>query len=212
MSSRILSGDSRKIAPFQWRSHDKAATDQPEDDHLDLDLKLSVLAAEAEQRVKDAYKKGRQEGLIEGERAGRAQLEPVMKQAAKTVADVSASAVRLRREAEGDVVKLAVAIARRVINRELSLDPDALLGLVKVAFGKVDAREVYRVLAHPEDAPRIEKELAGTPLVKPIPVVADATLARGSVLFETTRGTLDASVNQQLDEIERGLMDRLRRS
>jgi flagellar biosynthesis/type III secretory pathway protein FliH len=43
-------------------------------------------------------------------------------------------------------------------------------------------------------------------------VIADASRAIGSVIFETPRGNLDASVDSQLQEIERGLADRLRRT
>jgi flagellar biosynthesis/type III secretory pathway protein FliH len=40
-------------------------------------------------------------------------------------------------------------------------------------------------------------------------VDADPSLAPGSVIFETTMGSLDVSVEAQLAEIERGLADRL---
>jgi flagellar biosynthesis/type III secretory pathway protein FliH len=42
-------------------------------------------------------------------------------------------------------------------------------------------------------------------------VIPDATLAPGSVVFETNQGNLDASVESQLQEIERGLADHLRK-
>ena len=44
-----------------------------------------------------------------------------------------------------------------------------------------------------------------------VEVVADSSRELGSVIFETTRGNLDASVDSQLQEIERGLTDRLRK-
>ena len=44
-----------------------------------------------------------------------------------------------------------------------------------------------------------------------VEVVPDAARELGSVVFETERGSLDASVDTQLEEIERGLTDRLRR-
>ena len=45
---------------------------------------------------------------------------------------------RAAHEAEQDVVKLAIAIARRVLHRELTVDPDAILGLVKAALQKIE--------------------------------------------------------------------------
>ena len=43
-------------------------------------------------------------------------------------------------------------------------------------------------------------------------VLTDPSCDPGSVIFETERGNLDASIETQLQEIERGLTDRLRRS
>ena len=43
-------------------------------------------------------------------------------------------------------------------------------------------------------------------------MVPDASRELGTVIFETQRGNLDASVESQLQEIERGLADRLRRN
>ena len=40
-------------------------------------------------------------------------------------------------------------------------------------------------------------------------VVAEPRLERGAAIFETTRGSLDASIETQLDEIQRGLIDRI---
>ena len=44
-----------------------------------------------------------------------------------------------------------------------------------------------------------------------VEVVPDPSRELGAVIFETTRGNLDASVDSQLQEIERGLTDRLRK-
>ncbi len=45
-----------------------------------------------------------------------------------------------------------------------------------------------------------------------VEVIADPSRELGTVIFETERGNLDASVESQLQEIERGLADRLRRN
>jgi len=47
---------------------------------------------------------------------------------------------------------LAITIARRVLNREMATDPESILGLVKAAFQRCDARETYRLRVSPTDA------------------------------------------------------------
>ena len=44
---------------------------------------------------------------------------------------------------------LALAIARRILHRELTVAPEALLGLVKAALEKIGGREIHRVRVSP---------------------------------------------------------------
>jgi flagellar assembly protein FliH len=212
MSSKIVPGYGRGIEQYTWRAFLPEVHGKPgEENGPSIDAQLSALAAEAERKMTEAFERGRREGRLEGERAAMAQLDPVISKLARTIADVASSGSALRRDAEEDVVKLAVAVARRILHRELSLDPEAVLGLVKVALDRVDAQEVHRVRTHPDDAPRIAAEIGSMSLVEKIQVLADSTLERGAVLFETKRGILDASLSTQLAEIERGLTDRIQR-
>ena len=87
----------------------------------------------------------------------------------------------------------------------------AILGLVKAALERVEAREVMRVRVHPEDARILETCFADLGLPERIEVAAEQNLERGAVVLETQRGYLDASVETQLQEIERGFADLIRR-
>jgi flagellar assembly protein FliH len=171
--------------------------------------------ADARERVEAAraaaLEEGRQQGVAEGEERALRHLEPVMARTARAIEDLALVRRRLHLEAEQDVVKLAVAIARRIVNRELSVDPDAILGMIHTALGKLDARELHSVCVHPSDAPRVRAELERLALPKRVDVTADASLERGALLFETARGVLDASIAAQFDEIERGLADAMAR-
>ncbi len=105
------------------------------------------------------------------------------------------------------MVKLSVAIARRILNRELSVDPEALVGMANVALSRLDKREVHRVYVHPQEASSVQNALGRIGLAS-VEIVSDPKLESGSLLFETSRGTLDASIHTQLKEIECGLVDR----
>ena len=165
--------------------------------------------------VEHASQQGRAEGQREGELRGReqaaAQVEPVMARLLRTIEDLSATRDAFRREAEEDIVRLALGIARRVVHREVTLDGTVLLGVIRAALDKIGARELHRILVSPADQAAIAAGLESLRLNRRIEVVADANLERGAVLFETVKGSLDASLETQLDEIERGLIDALDR-
>jgi flagellar assembly protein FliH len=57
----------------------------------------------------------------------------------------------------------------------------------------------------------LEASFADLGLPERIEVIADKKLERGALLIETERGELDASVETQLEEIERGFADLIRR-
>jgi flagellar assembly protein FliH len=109
------------------------------------------------------------------------------------------------------VVELAVAIARRVLHREISTDPEALLGVVKSACERVNSRELKRLRVAAADAAVLQEHRARIGLPAGLEIAGDPGLAAGSAIFETARGEMDASVETQLDEIGRGLADRMRR-
>jgi len=172
-----------------------------------------ALTARWQGQVEMAAAAARQEGAREGERRGReqavAELEPLMARLLRTIDDLSQTRDTFRREAEEDIVRLALGIARRVVHREVTVDGTVLVGVIRAALDKIGARELHRVLVAPADQAAITAGLESLRLARRIDVVADANLERGAVLFETVKGSLDASLETQLDEIERGLIDAL---
>lgn len=223
MSSRIITGeDAQHVTAIVWRRVDPPTGPQSTPntegtqnaggpDAGDLESRLRQLELEVANRELQARESGRQEGEAAARQALEAPMREALARLAGHIEALNQVRSRLRREAEEDLVRLAVEIARRVLRRELTADPAAILGLVKAALERVDAREVIRVRAHPEDARTIEACFADIGMPERIEVVADQNLERGAVILETTRGQLDASVETQLQEIERGFADLIHR-
>lgn len=116
---------------------------------------------------------------------------------------------RLRQEVEGQVVELAVAIGRRILHRQLTIDPTAISGLVRSVLDGISLRELVCVRAHPALAPTVQIELERIGVPVAVRVEADPSLEAGGLLLETTSGVLDASVQTQIDEVSRGFADLL---
>src|SRR5260370_386962 len=64
---------------------------------------------------------------------------------------------------------------------------------------------------HPSQAEMFAVCLQNAAGGRAVEVIADPHRDPGDAIFETQRGNLDASVESQLQEIERGLADRLRK-
>ena len=208
-SSKILQhAELSGVTPMAWRSTstpppaprparspaaDAGATEDSQDD-----------------AKKEAYKRGFSEGQALGHEEAAAEFQPVMERLSRSLAELASVRSRVRKTAESDLLKLAIAIARRVLHRELTLDPGSIEGLIRVALEKLESRELCRVRVHPDQEPVIRTLLARFSAA-PVELIPDGTLQCGDVLFETAHGTLDGSIEAQLQEIERGFADRMRR-
>lgn len=221
MSSRVFRRDDPlKSTPIVWRRAEGLA--QPQDrqgrasgNPAAAPPSSAEQSAEMERQIQARVATAREQGRAEGENAAQQRamdrVNPAVAALQALIGDLSGQGHRLRLEAERDTVKLAVVIARRILHRELAVDPEAVLGLVKAAFAKVEARETHRLRVSPADAALLLEHRGKLDLPPAVEIAADSSLARGSAIFETSRGELDASIDTQLAEIDRGLVDVMRK-
>jgi flagellar assembly protein FliH len=194
-----------------WKrvSVDSRSSSDAEPAAPDVEALQVLWQQESERKIQDAHASGFREGETAGRSRAAAEMQPVLERLARSIDEMGQLRARFRREAEADMVRLSLAIARRVLRRELAIDPDAMHGLVLGALEKLQSQEICRVRVHPSHAGQIIAYLAKAVPGSSIEVVPDPAREPGAVVFETDRGNLDASVDSQLQEIERGLIDRL---
>lgn len=219
-SSRVLrEADQAVVTPITWRTGSFAFSPKErtnsslkegslEQSTFERDPKGELESGRIEQ---ESYHRGFTEGKKVGQELASAELQSVLDQLGRSLATLSTLRSRIREEAEGDLLKLAISIARRVLHRELTLDPESIEGLIRVALDKLQSRELCCVRVHPDQEQAIRKSLERFSNSQKVELITDPSLQCGDVLFETAHGNLDASIESQLREIDRGLADRLRR-
>jgi len=158
-----------------------------------------------------ARRQGYDAGRAEGEQKARAELEGVVARMGATIGELAGMRAEMRRRAEHDVVKLALLIARRVLHRELTVDENAIAALARVAFDGLARAETYKVTVHPRFAQAIAAALPAG-LANRVRIEPDASREPGTLLIDSPDGLTDASIDTQLEEIGRGLTDRLARA
>lgn len=207
MSSRVLQpGDPREIEPMSLRpvGPEPAGAVFPAGG-----ARLGREAERMERRLREAHAAGLREGEAAGRSRAAAELQPVLEKLSRSITEIAGLRTRLRREAEQDLIRLSLAIARRILRREMAVDPDALRGLVRAALEKLEVQEISRARVHPAQAVMVTACLEQTGSTREVEVLADPSCEPGTVRLETPRGCLNASVESQLQEIERGLVDQL---
>jgi flagellar assembly protein FliH len=224
MLAKVIHRPVEPFAPIEWPaagSHQEAAPveeGQPAElvklraEISSLNTELQSAHAEAERRVEEALASGRRDADESARQLFEKQLESELSKLRQMIRDVAVSGPKLRRDTEEDLVRLSVAIARRILHRELTVDAEALSGLVKAAFDRLDQREIHQVRTDPQSVTTVRKLVEGLDLPRAVKVISDPALRPGSLLVETTRGQLDASIDTQLNEIQRGFIDIVRHS
>jgi flagellar assembly protein FliH len=202
--------------PMVWRTVSGGAAAILKPRHTDTPhVFASPPASEVEARIVEAreqgYAQGQAAGLAAGEQRASERLLPLLGSFRNVVQELINIRSSVRKEAETGTVELAIAVARRVLHREFAVDPEAILGLVKAAGDRLNRREAHTLRVAPADAALIQEHRARLNLPENLRISADPSLATGSAIFETSRGEMDASTATQLDEIQRGLTDFMRR-
>ena len=157
----------------------------------------------------EAHHRGVEDGLRRGREEAAAEVKKSFEQMAHALEDLSKIKRKLRHDAEQELVKLSLAVARRILYRELSTDPGSIEGIVHAALQKLQQREASKVRVWPAAVPAVRAALERIGSRAGIEIVPDPGLATGAILFETSLGELDASIETQLQEIQRGFADRL---
>jgi len=109
---------------------------------------------------------------------------------------------------ETEVVKLALAIAERVLHREAKLDPLLLTAVVRVALEKV-ADSSTTVLRVPASEVERWREAIATGALSEVQLAGDDGLGTDQCVLETNVGRVELGVSAQLEEIEKGFFDLL---
>lgn len=180
-----------------------------DDDATGLRRRIVELELQYARELEKTRQSGLEQGLQQARRESAGEMEKALDRFARSLQELTQAKRRARNEAEAELVKLALAIARRILHREISTDPDSLGALVHAALQKLQNRDVARIRTFPGGIQTLRAALERAGSSSSIELISDAALEAGSLVFETSLGELDASVETQLKEIERGFADRL---
>jgi flagellar assembly protein FliH len=118
------------------------------------------------------------------------------------------------RAAEETVVRLAIAVARRIVGDAVQFDDTLVLATVRRALEHAAEAQRVVVHAHPGDLQLIEQHAstwAGlVPRARAVRFQADPRVGRGGCMLETETGQVIAAVEEQLRNLESALVARVR--
>ena len=155
----------------------------------------------------ESYQRGLQDGKNLAERG----LLNVFKGLRTAAEDLQLLREKVLRDSEDDLLNLTFAIAGKILTREVAQDRQIVLRLIKTALSGLNEQDELIIRLHPDDYALLTNNTSMT-LQKELSTVrfqlkADPNVEIGSCQIETSRGTVDAGFEAQLDEVYRRLLE-----
>jgi flagellar assembly protein FliH len=170
-------------------------------------LEISLSELELNARIDAAFQNGLQEGKNLAER-GLVNVFRALRTASDSIHSVRDKVLR---ESEDELVKLVMLIARNIILKEVSQDRSILAGVVRNAVDGISEHDGITVHLNPDDHALIladrGEQLNGELVTDRMHLKPDPTVPAGFCRVDTEMGSIDASLDAQLDEIYRRLLE-----
>lgn len=206
-----------KFQRTQYDSDDPACLD----DAAGADGRRSLArraALTADEREEQAYRKGfaegKAQGLNEGQdtglELGTQKIEPVISAIKEALIQLNAIREETYLQLEKEVVELALAIAQKVICREIATDKETVVCVAREALAKVDDAGKVKIKMNPTDLKFINEtkyQLANLiPDVNNVTFEAEENIQSGGCIIETELGEIDARIEKQLQAVKESFL------
>ncbi len=178
---------------------------------------VSRAQQQAEQTRKKIEEDSRKKGYADGQRDVQRHVEKKLGEQLATLLPALATTIQEIQHAkqawlthwERSAVRLATAIAEKIIRREIDAKPEISLALVRESLELAAGSSTVRVLLNPKDhetlRPKADALIAGMAGLGACDLVADPAISPGGCRVETAFGSIDQQIETQLKRIEEEL-------
>lgn len=157
----------------------------------------------------EAYEKGLRQAQqeIEGDRQAAIQQSQALLEEARQ------SKLKVFRSCEGDIVRLVMAMVKKVIAGELNTNPDIIINILQEAIDFLDRPENITVYVNPQEVENILEVMdkgyltdIGTNHIN-MDIKADERVSRGGCLLESDAGSVDAQLETRIASVNNAIQE-----
>ncbi|MDR2391784.1 MAG: hypothetical protein LBE84_08920 [Planctomycetota bacterium] len=237
---RAIQGENAQgldVVPFQFNDIQALAQKMLRRAQEQAKQKLEAAKKQIESMEKQAFDKGYKEGFAKGEKEGMAKGEKdgmagaadkiaaaakgereAVRQDSRPVADILTQLTgtlndnrqRLMAQAESDLLRLSLDMARRLLGRELAADPEAIRPLAVECIGLVTDRSGVTVRVNPEDHRVMLDAIPDLKTIFPdigaVNILPDPSIERGGIAAFTREAEVDMRLVTRLAAFEEAIL------
>lgn len=161
---------------------------------------------EAEKIKKEAFARGYEEGLAKG----KEEAEIIKASAQKLLEEARIKAREIVAAAEPEVIRMAVALAEKLLQRQLEENEESILPLLEKSLEELSGGREIRVKVPSQDLDFCRQRLEQIrEKLKPgthLELLADPSLKRGSCRVESEEGQVEISVQDNFAGLSEALL------
>jgi flagellar biosynthesis/type III secretory pathway protein FliH len=190
----------RRASAWDWAELEGAGRPLPAEEER---------AAE-EQRLLDienAYRRGYAEGQDAAEARAREELASAMSATLRALEDIRAGRDAWEERLHDDLVLLAAAMTRHIVDRTIADDPDLFAELAKKAVAALPGDEGVRIRLHPDDLNRLQESGSVEDVVESRTVrwVPDEEVVPGGCTVEGPEKIVDGRIDEAVLRLVRAM-------
>lgn len=171
---------------------------------------LEKIQAEMEQRLSKVSEECYRKGFTEGVEFRNKEALPALEAIAAMTAMIPQVRKDIMTKMEVQTVELAVAMAEKILNQEITTRKDVILGVLKGALKNISETDGMKIRINPLDfryMMEVKKDfLQSFDGVHNLVFEEDVSIKRGSAVVETMFGEVDARLENQLKEIKAAML------
>jgi flagellar assembly protein FliH len=178
-------------------AHSSPTPEQTRQEKQQAELELQV------SRISDeCYRKG----FAEGAEFQKKEMSPVLDAINTMTRTIPLIRKDIIAKMEEQIIKLAFAIAEKIINHEVATSKEVILGVIKGVLKNISETEGMKIRVNPHDFRHIMEVrkdfLQSVDGVRNVVFEEDVSIKRGGAVVETMFGEVDARLESQLREIK----------
>lgn len=154
---------------------------------------------------KEGYEKGLHDGYEEGYNEGKLVSDNLIKDSLDIKDDYIQTRNNLLEELEEDIIQLVIDIYEKILHKEIEEDNSIITSLVLNGIKNLDPTDKLTIIVSKDDFDVLkmakDEILAKASLINELEIKYDINLSRGDCILETSKGNIDISIKDQLNEV-----------
>ncbi|MGM0507747.1 MAG: FliH/SctL family protein [Fusobacteriota bacterium] len=205
-----LKEKSKKLSEIEKQISNKTQENQKKAQQI-LDDAQEKIKYEKEVNQKRGYQDGYQEGIKKGEEEVIEKGQQLFIRAQSIIDEALNIKKKVLEDNSKDILELALKIAKKIIKKEVEKDRDIVQRNLDEAIKKIPISKKITIILNWEDLEYI-KEIKDDLISKiqgvdEIDITEDPSLNKGGCILETSIGTIDASINSQMEILYNKLLN-----